>query len=120
MTAATLYFGMHRGKPLADVPADYLQWTLRNVKLSSGVRGAVVEELRRRGVEVPVAPQPREPSCPGCPAGTGITCAWFLDTLNRRHLKAWCRGCNRALGFVDSTRFAHLAGAKFQNGETHQ
>jgi uncharacterized protein (DUF3820 family) len=38
---AGLPFGKHAGCPLPDVPTDYLQWVIRECKLSSGLRGAV-------------------------------------------------------------------------------
>jgi hypothetical protein len=47
----TRYFGRHKGKPLNEVPSDYLAWALRTVRLSSGVRAAR-EELLRLGVRV--------------------------------------------------------------------
>jgi uncharacterized protein (DUF3820 family) len=37
----TLPFGRHKGKPLAEVPVDYLLWALRECKLSSGLFAAV-------------------------------------------------------------------------------
>jgi hypothetical protein len=38
----TLRFGKHRGKPLADIPADYLIWILRNCpRLNSYTREAI-------------------------------------------------------------------------------
>jgi Putative quorum-sensing-regulated virulence factor len=29
--AVQLHFGKHKGKPIADIPRDYLQWSLENV-----------------------------------------------------------------------------------------
>ena len=40
-------FGQHRGRPLADLPFDYLQW-LRTIDLRDPLRGAVQEEYARR------------------------------------------------------------------------
>jgi uncharacterized protein (DUF3820 family) len=34
--ALTLPFGRHKGKPLGDVPGDYLRWMLKECRLSSG------------------------------------------------------------------------------------
>jgi uncharacterized protein (DUF3820 family) len=44
-----LPFGMYAGKTLDDVPASFPAWLLRAAKLSSGLRGAVTEELAWRG-----------------------------------------------------------------------
>jgi hypothetical protein len=46
--ALTLPFGKHKGRPLGDVPGDYLRWMLRECKLSSGLRAAVGAELATR------------------------------------------------------------------------
>ena len=54
-----LPFGRHQNKPLAEVPADYLGWLLREAKLSSGLRSAVAGELERRGLVAPPQPEPR-------------------------------------------------------------
>jgi len=43
----TLRFGKHRGKPLADIPADYLIWVLRNCsRLNPYTREAIEGFLR--------------------------------------------------------------------------
>jgi Putative quorum-sensing-regulated virulence factor len=40
--AVQLHFGKHKGKPIADVPRDYLQWSLKNVaSLSLEQRNAI-------------------------------------------------------------------------------
>jgi hypothetical protein len=44
-------FGKHKDEPLANVPASYLLWSLRDCKLSSGLRAAVAGELQRRGFD---------------------------------------------------------------------
>jgi len=38
----------HRGKPLTQVPVDYLQWALREASLSKGLREAIEKEVGRR------------------------------------------------------------------------
>jgi len=43
-----LPFGRHRGKPISDVPADYLQWLGIEVAPSLDVRHTVSLELERR------------------------------------------------------------------------
>ena len=44
MVSHTLPFGKHKGVPLPDVPLSYLQWLLREVKLSYGLRAAVADQ----------------------------------------------------------------------------
>jgi hypothetical protein len=48
--------GEHKGKPPRDVPSDYLRWMLDKVKLSTGVRTAICEALRSRGLPAPPPP----------------------------------------------------------------
>src|SRR5688500_1934284 len=40
-----LPFGKYRDVPLGQVPLSYLQWAAGNLKLSSGLRAAVGDEL---------------------------------------------------------------------------
>jgi exodeoxyribonuclease X len=43
----TLHFGKHRGKPLQDIPADYLIWVLQNCsRLNPCMREAIEGFLR--------------------------------------------------------------------------
>jgi hypothetical protein len=51
----TIDFGMHKGKPLDEVPTDYLLWVLQSVKLSWDSREQLMKELRRRGISFPEA-----------------------------------------------------------------
>ena len=45
--AVTLRFGKHRGKPLSNIPADYLLWVLRNCsRLKPALREAIEGYLR--------------------------------------------------------------------------
>jgi hypothetical protein len=49
----TLYFGRHRGQALDAVPSSYLTWVLETkIKLSSGLKSAVLAELQSRGISV--------------------------------------------------------------------
>jgi uncharacterized protein (DUF3820 family) len=41
MTVTTIPFGVHRGRPVGDVPTSYLVWVLKTCKLSSGLAAAV-------------------------------------------------------------------------------
>jgi hypothetical protein len=96
----TLPFGRYRGVALGDVPTSYLAWALANLKLSSGLRAALADELTSRGVTPPPAPPPRPlPSCPGCPLGTALA-HWQEDRLGRRRIKVSCWRCGRGLGFL--------------------
>jgi putative quorum-sensing-regulated virulence factor len=42
-------FGMHKGKPIKDLPADYLNFVLENVELKGSLFRALSEEFERRG-----------------------------------------------------------------------
>jgi hypothetical protein len=46
-------FGRHRGDPLSTIPADYLDWLWRTVRLGRGFHAAVADELYRRGAVRP-------------------------------------------------------------------
>ncbi len=54
-----LPFGRYRGLPLSQIPADYLLWVLRVVKLSRGLRAAVSDELACRDMFPPLPPDTR-------------------------------------------------------------
>jgi exodeoxyribonuclease X len=43
-----LRFGEHKGKPIAEVPTDYLEWCWRNILDDEDVQWTVAYELRRR------------------------------------------------------------------------
>jgi hypothetical protein len=48
-----LAFGKHKGRPLAEVPTDYLRWALDGCDLlSAPERRAITTELASRGSEV--------------------------------------------------------------------
>jgi hypothetical protein len=93
----TIPFGRHANQPLSDVPASYLQWALGNLKLGSGLRSAVADELGRRDIETPTPapPRPLRP-CSDHPAA-GHLCFWVEDSLGRRAIRAECRRCRRAV-----------------------
>jgi hypothetical protein len=88
-------FGRHKDKPLGEVPSSYLQWLIRECKLSSGLRAAVADELRRRNLDAP-APAPPRPlrPCRDHPQAT-LVCRWFEDALGRRRVRADCAVCHR-------------------------
>jgi hypothetical protein len=71
-------FGKHAGKPLPDVPTDYLEWALKETKLGSGLRAAVVAELGQRGVAVPAAQPGPPPACRRC-GDAGQVLTWERD-----------------------------------------
>ena len=95
----TLPFGRHQGEPLSQVPLGYLQWLLRDCKLSSGLRRAVAEGLARRGL---LAPPPRStptPVCQRCGPGK-IIYTWIQDRRCQRRIRRCCARCRRSLGFA--------------------
>jgi hypothetical protein len=92
-----LPFGKH--KPLGDVPDGYLLWTLRECKLSSGLRLAVGNELRRRNLDVPIPAQPPV-KIPACRCGSDCFRAdWMEDRRGQRRIRATC-SCGRYLCFL--------------------
>jgi hypothetical protein len=92
----TLYFGCHKGKPLPQVPSDYLRWTLATVNLSSGVRAAVTDELMRRGETPPPAGKP-EPGCHRC-GWMALTYNWATMSDGRRFIRRRCQRCGSHAG----------------------
>jgi hypothetical protein len=93
-----LPFGRHQNKPLAEVPGDYLAWALSAVKLSSGLRQALADELRSRGLTPPPQPPPRPVlPCRDCGAGAPVSFAWAEDKLGRRFIRASCARCKRTV-----------------------
>jgi hypothetical protein len=85
------------------VPTDYLQWALRTLKLSSGLREAVVAELRGRGIFVP----PQEPPawvvrpCHRC-GDTDYLGFWMQDRRGLKRIQLECATCSTFLGFPPS------------------
>jgi hypothetical protein len=73
-----------------------LRWLIREAKLSSGLRTAVVNELRSRGMATPEPPPPRP--VPVC-CGSEALIHWHEDRLGRKRVRAQCRRCGRSLGF---------------------
>lgn len=95
----TLPFGMHKQKPLSEVPSDYLRWLIRTAKLSPGLRGPIAAELTRRGIKTPPAPPAAPPVCRKHPDATPRY-SWRADALGRRHIRAECGSCGRHLQYV--------------------
>jgi hypothetical protein len=77
----------------------YLQWLL-TIKLSSGLRLAVADELRRRGRQAPepAPPAPQLP-CPQC-GGREFRHRRLEDALGRRHIRRACARCGQKCGFA--------------------
>jgi uncharacterized protein (DUF3820 family) len=116
----TLPFGKYRDMPLSWVPGDYLAWLVGSCKLSSGLLATVAAELERRGLEAPVAPPWQPPPCRRCPAGAGVRYGWQADRLDRRHVRAACRGCGRFLAFAPSVPpYTNLADAVVTGEVSH-
>jgi hypothetical protein len=55
----SLPFGKHKGRPIDEVPVDYLQW-MAGQKLQPGTRQMIAESLGRRGSTVPHQPAARQ------------------------------------------------------------
>jgi hypothetical protein len=86
-----LPFGKHKGRPLADVPTDYLRWVLRETKLSARLAAAVRAELASRGQPVPppaASPWSRCRDCRG-----QLHASWVVHKNGSRHIRAECVRC---------------------------
>jgi len=95
-----LPFGKHKGQALPTVPAEYLTWAIRTVRLSSGLQRAVAAELARRGVDAPRPPPPPDPGpCWRC-GGLQYRCRWTEDRLGRRQVRRECANCGTWRGFA--------------------
>src|SRR5262245_37173003 len=102
MTDHVLYFRKHKGQPLPEVPADYLHWALRTVKLSSGIRAAVTAELERRGLTPPPLPAPTgcwKGPCPHCHCRV-ISYHWHQHSNGVRQVRSTCARCRAFLGIA--------------------
>ncbi len=107
MTTHTLPFGKHKGRPPADVPADYLDWMLRTCKLTPGLRGAIRGELLGRGADpssLPPEPEAKAlPQCRGC-GGDEHRLHWQqLAGAGARVIRADCRRCGQYVCFAPQT-----------------
>lgn len=112
MTEPVLYFGKHKGQPLSQIPADYLAWVLREVKLSSGLRAAVVADLQRRGAPVPDQPPPRPEPCRRCGADGWPRCTWLQMRDGRKQITADCAKCGARIFFAPQVEpYVSLANA---------
>jgi hypothetical protein len=112
MVAATLPVGKWKGRPLGEVDTSYLAYVLRDWKLSTGLRIAVADELRRRGLVVPEQPLPPPPRCPDCKSAGEPHYCWQEDSAGRRRIRAECAACQKWLGFVPLVEpFTSLADA---------
>jgi hypothetical protein len=94
-----LPFGRHKGQELPTVPSSYLEWLVREAKLSSGLRQAVAAELARRGIKVPDPPPRPEPRCRDHPAA-GYRALWGEDSLGRKFIRCECCQCHQAMGHL--------------------
>ena len=76
-------FGKYRGRPLSEVPTDYLKWLLRLSNLSDDLREAVRAELKDRPPEYrkfEIPPLP-EPIIPPYDSLMRTLTAWMRDEL---------------------------------------
>lgn len=97
-----LSFGRHKGEPLTTVPTSYLDWCLRTVKLSTGLRLAVADELRRRGVQTPALPLPPPRACHRC-GSADVRIVWHQHSDGRRQTHGTCQRCGGNCGAVPMT-----------------
>jgi hypothetical protein len=108
-----LPFGRHKGVSLSDsrVSDSYVTWLASTCKLGHGLRTAVEDELRRRGLPIPDDPDSerqerlaaaREQPCIRC-GSVERRVGWMVFTSGRRHLRLTCTGCSAALGFLAQT-----------------
>lgn len=97
-----LPFGKWKNRPLADIDSGYLKWALSTIKLSSGLRAALADELVNRGEAPPAVPEPKAvvPACPRCGPGGKVSYEWAEDRLGRRQVRQSCRACGRSLGYA--------------------
>jgi uncharacterized protein (DUF3820 family) len=97
-----LPFGRHRGQAPSAVPSDYLLWLLRKCNPSSGLRSAITDTLRSRGVEVE-APTPKPPpTCRRCGC-LDLVVSWHEIRGGRRAVRADCQRCGRFVGMLSET-----------------
>ena len=95
--------GRHKGKPLADVPKDYLGWALRTIELSTGLRAAVRAELTRRGVVLTPEPPPRpRPPCRRCGC-TAFRMTWQEQRGGTKAIRSECQRCGARCGVAPLT-----------------
>lgn len=95
-----LYFGRHQGKPLGEIDLGYLQWALRECKLSSGLQAALTAEVERRGGTAPPTPPPSvAPTCRRCVmVGGGVRLSWLQQRNGTRAIRRTCDVCGASLG----------------------
>src|SRR5262249_10989822 len=99
-TMLTIPFGKHKGRPLEDVPTDYLEWLRRSVKLSSGLRLAVAGALRTPGGDVPAEAPTPPPARPRCRPEGKVSYSWLQKRDGQRAIRRECRSCGAWLGFA--------------------
>jgi hypothetical protein len=103
---ASLAFGKHVDKPLPEVPTPYLLWALKTLKLSSGLRTAVREELKTRPdspPDLPPDPLPAPPRCPRC-GSDELLVTWQALGDGRRAIRGECRHCRCFVAFLPQTK----------------
>ena len=61
LNSPTMPFGAHKGKPLADLPDEYLLWLSCLNDLRQPLLGAVLHEMGRRLAERPAGGSPVQP-----------------------------------------------------------
>jgi hypothetical protein len=89
--------GKWKGRRLEKIDSTYLTWALGAIHLSARLAAEVRAELQARGQEPPRAPPRLLRPCPEHGTAGGVKLAWVTDSLQRRHLEARCRQCDRFL-----------------------
>jgi hypothetical protein len=99
-------YGKHRGRPLRDVPTDYLCWALATCdNLSAGLRAAIRADLEGRPDchALPPDPEPVVLRCRHC-GSTRLRLGWqTLRGTGRRAIRRECKRCGRFCDFASQT-----------------
>ncbi len=89
-------FGRHRDESPSAVPSPYLKWLI-TIKLSTGLRTAIVEELRSRGIATPDPPPPPPVGpCSRC-GDVGQRASWQTDRNGQSRIRLECQRCRALL-----------------------
>jgi hypothetical protein len=97
-----LPFGRYAGQPPDVAPSPYLEWMLAHVKLSRGLRAALRDVLRGRGIAVPDDPLPPPPVCPRCGLGD-LVLSWQTGHGGSRGIRGSCSACREFVAWMAQT-----------------
>jgi hypothetical protein len=102
-------FGKHQDQPLSEVPTPYLSWLIAQNNIARGLRDRLNNELRGRGVDVPVQPPAPRRRCFRCHS-TQILANWHQWRNGSRHVRGTCARCGAWCGTLPQTE-ANIAEA---------